>query len=106
MDNRTVDQAYNVICEMRVLLDQLILTIKSRNRSNGYQIGLGRKVREPWEHLQYALDQLYWPSAGINDLLMAIKCLAHSGITYEFGPIPWHKIHQKELPGHRPTEGK
>jgi hypothetical protein len=52
------------------------------------------------------LDQLYWPSAGINDLLMAIKCLAHSGITYEFGPIPWHKIHQKELPGHRPTEGK
>jgi hypothetical protein len=74
------------IKDVRALLIESISRIKSQNQSNGYQIGRGRKVREPWEHLQYAADKLANPKAGALDALMGIQCLRHSGI--EFRPIP------------------
>lgn len=51
-------------------------------------------TREPWEHLQYAVDLLDNPKANIYDLLTAIECLRHSGINYEAQPIPWDEIEE------------
>jgi hypothetical protein len=90
-------QFSDVIEEVRVLLSSSVAAMKSRNTSNGYLIGVGRKksmTREPWEHLQYAVDLLDNPKANIYDLLTAIECLRHSGINYEAQPIPWDEIEE------------
>lgn len=101
-----VDAAYSppipselsdVIEDVRVLLTESISKIKSKNQSNGWLVGAGRKksmVREPWEHLEYAADKLASPKAGIYDVLTGIQCLAHSGVTYESQPIPWDTINE------------
>jgi hypothetical protein len=92
-------ELHEVIKDAQAILEEKIATIKSRNRSNGYQIGLGRKVREPWEHLLYAYDRLWQPGIGDKDVMIAFECLAHSGGPLvdwdEIPEIPWDEIHAK-----------